>query len=134
MYTNILYFPCINITILKEHADLKITQILCVKHYTYTWYSTLITPILISRLSIDVIVFTPSTINYIHISMVTHAYSAIPILFCCVVSLIPLKVFLLLSSTPHFYKQLYTCVYTHLNKYNQLVIIISYLDSDCLIH
>ena len=34
----------------------------------------------------------------------------------------------------HVYKQLYTCLYTHLNKYNQLVIVIFYLYSDCLIH
>ena len=34
----------------------------------------------------------------------------------------------------HVYKQLYTCIYTHLNKYNQLLIVISYLYSDCLIH
>ena len=34
----------------------------------------------------------------------------------------------------HVYKQVYTCLYTHLNKYNQLVIVIFYLYSDCLIH
>ena len=34
----------------------------------------------------------------------------------------------------HVYKQLYTCIYTHLYKFNQLVIVISYLYSDCLIH
>ena len=34
----------------------------------------------------------------------------------------------------HVYKQLYTCLCTHLNKYNQLVIAIFYLYSDCLIH
>ena len=34
----------------------------------------------------------------------------------------------------HVYKQLYTCIYTHLNKYNQLVSVIFYLHSDCLIH
>ena len=34
----------------------------------------------------------------------------------------------------HVYKQLYTCIYTHLNKYNQLVIVIFYLYSDCQIH
>ena len=34
----------------------------------------------------------------------------------------------------HVYKQLYTCLYTHLNKYNQLVIVIFYLYSDCLIY
>ena len=34
----------------------------------------------------------------------------------------------------HVYKQLYTCLCTHLNKYNQLVIVIFYLYSDCLIH
>ena len=34
----------------------------------------------------------------------------------------------------HVYKQLYTCLYTHLNKYDQLVILIFYLYSDCLIH
>ena len=33
----------------------------------------------------------------------------------------------------HVYKQLYTCIYTHLNKFNQLVIVISYLYSDCLL-
>ena len=34
----------------------------------------------------------------------------------------------------HVYKQLYTCLYTRLNKYNQLVIVIFYLYSDCPIH
>ena len=34
----------------------------------------------------------------------------------------------------HVYKQLYTCLYTHLNKHYQLVIVIFYLYSDCLIH
>ena len=34
----------------------------------------------------------------------------------------------------HVYKQLYTCLYTHLNMYNQLVIVIFFLYSDCLIH
>ena len=34
----------------------------------------------------------------------------------------------------HVYKQLYTCLYTHLYMYNQLVIVIFYLYSDCLIH
>ena len=34
----------------------------------------------------------------------------------------------------HVYTQLYTCIYTHLNKYNQLIIVIFYLYSDCLIH
>ena len=34
----------------------------------------------------------------------------------------------------HVYKQLYTCLYTNLNKYNQLVVVIFYLYSDCLIH
>ena len=34
----------------------------------------------------------------------------------------------------HGYKQLYTCIYTHLNKYNQLVIVISHLYSDYIIH
>ena len=34
----------------------------------------------------------------------------------------------------HVYKQVYTCIYTHLNKYNQLVIVIVYLYLYCLIH
>ena len=100
-------------------------------------YNTTITQIFISRLSIDVIVLTPSTINYIlylnglciHPS---HAYSAIPILFCC--ATVSHSVSSIKFDMLHVYKQLYTCLYTHLNKYNQLVIAIFYLYSDCLIH
>ena len=138
MYNNKLYFPCINITILNEHAYLKITLILFVKHYAYTYYSTIITPIFISRLSIDVIVLTPSTINYIHISMVMCRHNMLtlpsPFIVLCTVSLTVENVSSIKLDRLHVYTQLYTCIYTHLNKYNQLVIVISYVYSDCLIH
>ena len=135
MYNNILYFPCINITILNEHADLKITLILFVKLYSCTYYSIIITPIFISRLSIDVIVLTPSTMNYIHISMVTPCLLCHPyfILLCTVCHTVESDSSIMFDRL-HVYKQLYTCIYTHLNKYNQLVIVISYLYSDCLIY
>ena len=91
-------------------------------------YNTTITPIFISRLSIDVIVLTPSTINYICISMVyvsIHLMLTLSfhfILLCIVSHSVSSIKFDML----HVYKQLYTCLCTHLNKYNQLVIVIFY--------
>ena len=137
-YNNKQYIPCINITILNEHAYLKITLILFVKHFAYTLYSTIITPIFISRLRIDVIVLTPSTINYIYISMVMCMHPMLtlpsPFILLCTVSLTVETVSSIKFDKRHVYKQLYTCIYTHLNKYNQLVIVISYLYSDCRIY
>ena len=63
-------------------------------------------------------------------------YPSIPCLLCYSHFILLCIVFYSVSSIKfdmlHVYKQLYTCLYTHLNKYNKLVII--YLHSDCLIH
>ena len=58
----------------------------------------------------------------------SHPYSALPILFCCVQSLIPWKVFLLLSLTGYMFTNNYIRIYSHLNKYNQLVIAIFFYE------
>ena len=137
-YNNKLYFTSIDITILNGYADFKIMLNLLVKHYAYTYYSSFITPIFISRLRNDAIVLTPSTINYIHTSMVMCMHPMLtlpsPFILLCTVSLTGENVSSIRFDKLHVYKQLYTCIYTHLNKFNQLVIVISYLYSDCLIH
>ena len=57
-----------------------------------------------------------------------------PFILLCTVSHTMDKVSSIKFDKLHVYKQVYTCIYTHLNKYNQLVIEIFYLYSNGLIH
>ena len=70
--------------------------------------------------------------------MVMSMYSSIPCLLCHSYLILFCTVSHSVSSIKfdmlHVYKQLYTCLCIHLNKYNQFVIVIFYLYSDCLIH
>ena len=70
--------------------------------------------------------------------MVMYMYPSIPCILCHSHFILLCTVSHSVSSIKfdmlHVYKQLYTCIYTHLNKYNQLVIVIIYSYSDCLIH
>ena len=70
--------------------------------------------------------------------MVTSMYPSIPCFLCHSHFILLCTVSHSVSSSKfdmlHVYKQLFTCIYSHLNKYNQLVIVIFYLYSDCLNH
>ena len=137
-YNNNLHHPCTYIITLKTNANLKITILLSVINMIH--HSTML--IYSPRNYLNIL--APSKIKYLHTFNsnmyashvnVTVSFYFLPYLFGCVSFLLLWKTFLIIRFDKlHVYKQFCTCVYTHLNKYNLCLIVISCLHSTRLIH
>ena len=88
-------------------------------------------------------ILAPSKIKYIHTStvmcmrpMLMLPYHFIFFLFVllCIFSVTVENISSIRFDKLHAYKQFYTCIYTHLHKYNLCLIVISCLNSTRLIH
>ena len=136
-YNNNLHLPCTYIITLKTNANVKITILLSVINMIH--HSTML--IYSPRNYLNIL--APVKIKYIHTStvmgmrpmlMLPSHFIFFLFVLLCIFSVTEENVSYFWFDKLHVYKQFVTCVYTHLNKYNLRLIVISCLHSTRLIH